>query len=41
MNDINDWGLAKVKGEKNFSASALTDFKTLINTTEQVAGDDE
>ncbi len=33
MDDINDWGIAKIKGEKNFSQSALTDYSKLLNKT--------
>ncbi len=31
IDDINDWGIAKIKGEKNFSQSALTDYSKLLN----------
>lgn len=40
MDDINEWGINKMKGEKNFSQSALTDYSKLMNTTE-VEGDDQ
>jgi hypothetical protein len=33
MDDINDWGVSKIKGERNFSQSALTDYSKLLNTT--------
>ena len=34
IDDINDWGVAKMKGERNFSQSALTDYNKLLNSTE-------
>lgn len=34
FSDINDWGLAKMKGERNFSESALTDYSKLLNNTD-------
>lgn len=33
MDDINDWGLSKIKGEKNFSQSALSDYSKRLNET--------
>jgi len=33
MDDFNDWGISKIKGEKNFSQSALTDYSKLLNST--------
>jgi hypothetical protein len=33
MNDINGWAVAKMKGERNFSQSALTDYSQLYNST--------
>jgi hypothetical protein len=33
IDDINDWGISKMKGERNFSQSALTDYSQLLNTT--------
>lgn len=33
IDDINGWGIAKIKGEKNFSQSALTDYSKLYNDT--------
>jgi hypothetical protein len=41
MDDINDWGVSKIKGERNFSQSALTDYSKLLNTTVEEEGEEE
>ena len=41
MDDINDWGLSKIKGEKNFSQSALSDYSKRFNETLHEDEDDE
>lgn len=41
MDDINDWGLSKIKGEKNFSQSALSDYSKRLNETLQEDEDDD
>ena len=33
IDDIDTWGVNKLKGEKNFSQSALTDYSQLLNQT--------
>ena len=33
MDDLNQWGVSKIKGEKNFSQSALTDYAKMYNQT--------
>ena len=33
IDDIDGWGISKIKGEKNFSQSALTDYSKLLNET--------
>jgi hypothetical protein len=40
MEDFNDWGIGKIKGERNFSQIAITDYSKLLNSTEE-AHDDE
>ena len=34
IDDLHDWGVAKIKGEKNFSQSALTNINDIMNATE-------
>lgn len=41
MDDINDWGLSKIKGEKNFSQSALSDYSKRLNETLHEDEDDD
>ena len=41
IDDLNHWGENYIKGERNFSQSALTDYSTLMNTTDQGEKDDE
>ena len=41
MDDINDWGLSKIKGEKNFSQSALSDYSKRLNETLKEDEDDD
>ena len=33
LDDIDQWGISKLKGEKNFSQSALSDYNKLYNST--------
>lgn len=33
FDDLHDWGVSKIKGEKNFSQSALTNLDTIMNQT--------
>ena len=35
MDDFNEWGISKIKGEKNFSQSALTDYTKMYNQTKE------
>lgn len=41
MDDLNDWGVSKIKGERNFSQSALSDYSKLINSTDIAHEDDD
>ena len=34
FDDLHDWGVGKIKGEKNFSQSALTNLDHIMNQTE-------
>lgn len=40
FDDLHDWGVSKIKGEKNFSQSALTNLDTIMNQTEEVHVDE-
>jgi hypothetical protein len=31
VNDIHDWGVSKIKNEKNFSQSAITNLEDILN----------
>lgn len=33
VDDMHDWGVGKIKGEKNFSQSALTNLDHIMNQT--------
>ena len=33
LDDIDEWGVAKLKGEKNFSQSALEGYSQMYNKT--------
>lgn len=36
FDDLHDWGVGKIKGEKNFSQSALTNLDHIMNQTADV-----
>ncbi len=36
MEDLHDWGVGKIKGEKNFSQSALTNLDHIMNQTAEI-----
>jgi hypothetical protein len=36
LDDLHDWGVGKIKGEKNFSQSALTNLDHIMNQTAEV-----
>jgi hypothetical protein len=40
MGDLHDWGVGKIKGEKNFSQSALTNLDHIMNQTAEVNVDE-
>ena len=40
FDDLHDWGVSKIKGEKNFSQSALTNLDTIMNQTADVHVDE-
>jgi len=39
INDVHDWGVAKIKNEGNFSQRALTNLDTILNETATVDED--
>jgi len=41
VEDINGWAVAKMKGERNFSQSALTDYSQMFNSTQDDEDDPE
>ena len=41
MDDLNDWGVSKIKGERNFSQSALSDYSKLIKSNDIAHEDDD
>lgn len=40
VEDLHDWGVGKIKGEKNFSQSALTNLDHIMNQTAEVNVDE-
>ena len=34
IDDLHDWGVSKIKGEKNFSQIALPNINDILNATE-------
>ena len=41
LDDLHDWGVGKIKGEKNFSQSALTNLDHIMNQTATVEVDSD
>lgn len=39
INDVHDWGVAKIMNEGNFSQRALTNLDTILNETATVDED--
>ena len=40
MDDVHDWGVGKIKGEKNFSQSALTNLDHIMNQTAEAEAEE-
>ena len=40
VGDLHDWGVGKIKGERNFSQSALTNLDHIMNQTAEVNVDE-
>lgn len=36
FDELHDWGVSKIKGERNFSQSALTNLDIIMNQTADV-----
>jgi hypothetical protein len=40
VDDVHDWGVGKIKGEKNFSQSALTNLDHIMNQTAEAEAEE-
>lgn len=40
VDDMHDWGVGKIKGEKNFSQSALTNLDHIMNQTAEAEAEE-